>query len=298
MVKKKKKKKLKFNKAGLKKAVLDIFYANPKKTFNYKQLSSELYIRDMPTKKLIHVVLEELRDNENLEEIGRGKYKLRSKGGYVTGTVELTQQGFGFVISDEIDQDVFVSAANLKRAMHGDKVKVYLYARRKKHNPEGEVVEILERAKTTFVGTVEVSKFHAFLVPSGKSPFDLFIPKEKLNGAKDGQKAIAKIIEWPERSKNPYAEIIEVLGNVGENDTEMHAILLNSTCRLNFLNRWSTRPTRFRWKFRKRNMPTGAISGKSPPLPLTRLMPRTSTMPFPFINSTMVSGKLVSTLPM
>lgn len=225
MVKKKKNKKLKFNKAGLKKAVLDIFYTNPKKTFNYRQLSSELYIRDMPTKKLIHVVLEELRDNENLEEIGRGKYKLRSKGGYVTGSVELTQQGFGFVISDEIDQDVFVSAANLKRAMHGDKVKVYLYARRKKHNPEGEVVEILERAKTTFVGTVEVSKFHAFLVPSGKSPFDLFIPKEKLNGAKDGQKAIAKIIEWPERSKNPYAEIIEVLGNVGENDTEMHAIL-------------------------------------------------------------------------
>lgn len=225
MVKKKKKKKLRFNKAGLKKAVLDIFYADPKKTFNYKQLSAELFIRDMPTKKLIHVVLEELRDNENLEEISRGKYKLRSKGGYITGVVELTQQGFGFVISDEIDQDVFVSAANLKRAMHGDKVKVYLYARRKKHNPEGEVVEILERAKTTFVGTVEVSKFHAFLIPSQKTPFDLFIPKEKLNGAKDGQKAIAKILEWPERAKNPYAEIVEVLGDVGENETEMHAIL-------------------------------------------------------------------------
>ncbi|GET27287.1 ribonuclease R [Prolixibacter sp. NT017] len=225
MVKKKKKKKLRFNKAGLKKAVLDIFYADPKKTFNYKQLSAELFIRDMPTKKLIHVVLEELRDNENLEEISRGKYKLRSKGGYITGVVELTQQGFGFVISDEIDQDVFVSAANLKRAMHGDKVKVYLYARRKKHNPEGEVVEILERAKTTFVGTVEVSKFHAFLIPTQKTPFDLFIPKEKLNGAKNGQKAIAKILEWPERAKNPYAEIVEVLGDVGENETEMHAIL-------------------------------------------------------------------------
>ena len=225
MVKKKKNKKLKFNKAGLKKAVLDIFYANPQKTFNYKQLAAELFIRDNPTKRLIHVALEELRDNENLEEIGRGKYKLRSKGGYITGVVELTQQGFGFVISDEIDQDVFVSAANLKRAMGGDKVKVYLYARRKKHNPEGEVVEIIERGKTTFVGTVEVSKFHAFLVPSQKTPFDLFIPKEKLNGAKDGQKAIAKILEWPERSKNPYAEIIEVLGNAGENETEMHAIL-------------------------------------------------------------------------
>ena len=225
MVKKKKNKKLKFNKAGLKKALLDIFYANPQKTFNYKQLAAELFIRDNPTKRLIHVALEELRDNENLEEIGRGKYKLRSKGGYITGVVELTQQGFGFVISDEIDQDVFVSAANLKRAMGGDKVKVYLYARRKKHNPEGEVVEIIERGKTTFVGTVEVSKFHAFLVPSQKTPFDLFIPKEKLNGAKDGQKAIAKILEWPERSKNPYAEIIEVLGNAGENETEMHAIL-------------------------------------------------------------------------
>ena len=91
--------------------------------------------------------------------------------------------------------------------------------------PEGEVVEVLERANTTFVGTVEISQFTAFLIPSRKTPFDLYIPKDKLNGAENGQKAIARILDWPENAHNPFAEIIEVLGDAGNNNTEMHAIL-------------------------------------------------------------------------
>jgi ribonuclease R len=227
MVKKKKdkKKKKRFNKSLLKKSILNIFHEDQNRNFNYKQLSSVLGIKDTPTKLLVNIVLQELHDNEYLIEISRGKYKLKSKGGYITGVVELTYKGSGNIISDEVDEPVFVSAANLKHAMNGDKVRAYIYARRKKHQPEGEVAEILERAKTTFVGTLEISQFHAFLVPSRKTPFDLFIPKEKLNGAKNGQKAIAKLIDWPERAKNPFAEIIEVLGDEGDNNAEMHAIL-------------------------------------------------------------------------
>ena len=91
---------------------------------------------------------------------------------------------------------------------------------------EGEVVEILERSRETFVGMVEVSRNYAFLIPDNrKMPFDIFIPLEKLNGAKNGQKAIARISEWPEKMKNPFGEITDVLGYPGENDTEMHAIL-------------------------------------------------------------------------
>jgi ribonuclease R len=125
-----------------------------------------------------------------------------------------------------MDEDVFITASNLRTALHGDKVKVWLYARRKGQRPEGEVVEILERAKTTFVGTVEVMPNFAFLLPDNKNmPYDLFIPASKLNNAKQGMKAIARVVDWDPKSKNPVAEIVEVLGYPGEHETEIHAIL-------------------------------------------------------------------------
>lgn len=146
--------------------------------------------------------------------------------GHVTGTVDLTRMGYGFVISDEIEEDVFVTARNLRTALHGDKVKVWLYARKKGTRPEGEVVEIIERWKTTFVGTVEIMPNFAFLIADNKNmPFDLFIPSSKINGAKQGQKAIARVTDWDPKSKNPVAEIIRVLGDPGLHETEMHAIL-------------------------------------------------------------------------
>jgi ribonuclease R len=146
--------------------------------------------------------------------------------GYVTGTVDMTRMGSGYVSSPELDDDIFISASNLRTALHGDTVKVRLYARRKGSRPEGEVVEILERWRTTFVGTVEVMPNFAFLVPDNKNmPFDLFIPASKLNGAKQGQKAVAKVTDWNTKSKNPVAEIINVLGDPGLHETEMHAIM-------------------------------------------------------------------------
>jgi ribonuclease R len=129
------------------------------------------------------------------------------------------------VNSDEVDRPVLVSSRNLKHAMDGDKVRLHVYASRKKHDLEGEVVDIIERAKSVFVGTVQLSRNFAFLVPSGKVGFDIFIAHEKLNGAKNGQKAIAQIVEWPAHARSPFGEIIEVLGDTGDNDAEMHAIL-------------------------------------------------------------------------
>jgi ribonuclease R len=157
------------------------------------------------------------------------KEKNGSKAGnrvYVTGTVDMTRMGYGFISSDDIEDDVFVSAKNLNTALHGDKVKVLLYAKRKGARPEGEVVEIIERWRTSFVGTVEIMPSFAFLIPDNKNmPFDLFIPVSKLNGAKQGQKAVARVVEWNPKSKNPVAEIINVLGDPGLHETEMHAIL-------------------------------------------------------------------------
>lgn len=223
-----------FNKSQLKKSILDILYGDPKKNYNYKQLSVLLGIKDMETKKLVNVALDELSDDDVLEQIQRGKFKLKSRGGNVCGIVELQPQGFAYINSEEVDRPILVSQRNLNHAMEGDKVRVLLYARRKKHQLEGEVSEIVERAKDTFVGTVERSRNFAFLVPVGKLGFDLFIPSENLNGAQNGQKAIGKITEWPQRAKNPFGEIIKVLGNAGENETEMHAILAEYDLPLKF----------------------------------------------------------------
>jgi len=231
MVKKKKRKSVKkrntrtFNKKKLKNSILTILYEEPAKTVNYKQVSVWLGIKDIETRKLVNIVLQELNDDDYLEQISRGKYKLKAKTGTASGIVEMQPQGFAYVNSDEIERPVLVSSRNLNHAMKGDKVRIRLYARRKKHDLEGEVIEILERAKSVFVGTVQTSLNFAFLIPAGKVGFDIFIPKEKLNGAKNGQKAIAEIKEWPENAKSPFGEIIEVLGDVGNNDAEMHSIL-------------------------------------------------------------------------
>ncbi|RKD92180.1 ribonuclease R [Mangrovibacterium diazotrophicum] len=223
-----------FNKKNLKNAILTVFYDNPQKSFNYKQLASELGVKDPEIRRLVSVVLDELSEDQTIEQVFRGKYKVTSRGGQICGRVELQPQGFGLVVSDEIDQPVLVSQRNLNHAMEGDKVRVTMYARRKKHQLEGEVTEIIERAKTTFVGTIERSRNFAFLIPVGKVGFDLFIPNDKLNGAVGGQKAVARITEWPTRAKNPFGEVIEVLGNAGENDTEMHAILAEFDLPLRF----------------------------------------------------------------
>lgn len=238
MVKKKKFKKAKlvesFNKPKLKNAILTVFHDNPERTYNYKQIAELLKIRDPEITKLVFVVLEELVENDNLQSVQRGKYKLKSRSGAISGTVDIQPQGFAYIVSEELEKPVLVSSRNLNHAMDGDKVKVQLYAIRKKQQPEGEVVEIVERAKSTFVGIISKSQNFSFFIPSGKVPFDLFIPNEKLKGAKDGQKVIAKITEWPARAKNPFGEVIEVLGDVGDNNAEMHAILAEFDLPLRF----------------------------------------------------------------
>lgn len=206
----------------------EILGKNPQQGFNYRQIAKRLNLNDPDEKQMVSEILNELSETGAIKEVYKGKFKTAKapSGGYVTGTVDMTRMGYGFVISDDIEDDVFVTAKNLKTALHGDKVKVLLFARRRGARPEGEVVEILERWRTSFVGTVEVMPNFAFLIPDNKNmPFDLFIPSSKLNGAKQGQKAVARVIDWDSKSKNPVAEIINILGYPGLNETEMHAIL-------------------------------------------------------------------------
>jgi ribonuclease R len=212
------------NKKELKKLILDRCYDDPKRVLNYKKVASELGIQDPVLRQLVSVSLEELVDDGYLEQKQRGNFTLKERTGYIVGTIDMTQKGHAYLMSDETAEDIFIPAANLNRALNGDKVRVYLNAKRKKKQPEGEVVEIIERAKTNFVGTVSLSRNFAFLIPAGKNNFDIFIPKEKLKGAKQGQKAVAKLLSGPHRPRT-FGEIIDVLGDAGDNDTEMHAIL-------------------------------------------------------------------------
>jgi len=207
-------------------SVMGVFTNRPSQTFNYKQLAKRLNIKDVASRRQIIPILQHLVEKEELVEVYPGKFKLKSKGGFIFGTVDMTQFGYAFILSEAREDDVFISQNNLNHALNRDYVKVNLYARRKGKRVEGEVVEIIERARKTFVGIVEVSKHWAFLNPDSKEmPYDLFIPPDKLNGAETGQKAIGKITEWPKGSKNPVGEIVEVLGEPGVHDVEMHAIL-------------------------------------------------------------------------
>ncbi|MBN2612148.1 MAG: ribonuclease R [Bacteroidales bacterium] len=219
-------KKSKQNIKSLTVSLMGVFRENPKNTFNYKQLARQILISDNTERKLIIEALNNLKNSGQIQEVYPGKYKLKSAGARITGKVEISASGYGYVISDAVEEPVFVSQNNLHHALNGDTVMIILFASKKSRGPEGEVIEIIDRARDTFVGVVEVSSRFAFLSPDNRQmPYDIFIPIEKLKGAKDGQKAIARIVEWPEKAKNPFGEVVEVLGNQGENETEMHAIL-------------------------------------------------------------------------
>lgn len=216
-----------YNKKALSGSIMAEFNNNPARSYNYKQVAKKFEITDESTKRLITTVLYELTESGHLEEIYTGKFKLKAKSGYITGLVDMTSKGYAFIVSDEMPEHVFVSQKNLHTALHGDKVKVYLYAKRKQFNLEGEVIQVLERNKTSFVGTVDIFKHYAFFISdSPHMPYDIYIPIESLKGAKSGQKVLVRIVEWSEKTKNPLGEVIEVLGDSGSNEAEMHAILV------------------------------------------------------------------------
>lgn len=205
--------------------ILKVLSVNRNKALNYKQIAAELKVTDFAQRQLINVILEELKNNGSVIEPERGKFKIKRSEIYITGKVDMTSTGNAYIVSEETENDVVVAPKKTLNAMHGDIVKVRVFPQGK-GKQEGEIVEVIERSKTEFVGTVQVSPKFAFLVPSNiKVHVDIYIPIEKLNGAKDGQKAIAKIVEWPKNGVNPIGEIKSVLGDVGENNTEMHAIL-------------------------------------------------------------------------
>ena len=211
----------------IRKEIEKLFAANRKKSFNYKQIGAHLGVESSEGKNHIIRTLKMLEKEGMVEEIMPGKYLAVFTGNFISGKVELTQRGAGFVLPDEGDTgDIYISAENLNTALHGDKVKVSLFAKRTGSRVEGEVVEVIERKKTDFVGVVEMGHNYAFVKPDDKRmSIDIFITSEKMNKAKNGDKVLARITEWSAEHKNPFGEIVEVLGKPGDHNTEMHAII-------------------------------------------------------------------------
>ena len=214
-------------KEEIKQRIITFFSEEATRPHNYKQVSHVIGAKTEVQKQMVCEILESLKDDDYLIEIVPGKYKFNNRGtSSVEGIFERRSNGKNHVITEDEGDPIFIAERNSLRAMNGDKVKVLIYAKRKNHVLEGEITEIIEKAPQIFIGTLEIQKHFAFLLTDNKIlANDIFIPKEKLKGAKNGDKAIVQITSWPERAKNPYGEVIDILGTSGENNTEMHAIL-------------------------------------------------------------------------
>lgn len=206
--------------------LMNFFHSKPTEALSLKFIFSELKMTTHPLKMLCIDILNELRDGDYITEVDKNKFRLNDHGKELTGTFQRKSNGKNSFIPDEGGDPIFIAERNSAHAMNKDKVRIVFYAKRKNHDAEGEVVEILERANDTFVGTLEVANSYAFLVTENRTlANDIFIPKEKLKGGKTGDKAVVKIVEWPDKAKNPIGQVIDILGKAGDNTTEMHAIL-------------------------------------------------------------------------
>ena len=208
--------------------ITDIFEKNNNVALNNKQVAARLNLSDKESVNAILEVLINETDKGIFIRPERGKFKLKELKTFLTGTVDMTTDGSAFIVpDDEFEKDVFVGQRKLRNALNGDKVKIYVFGKKTGgRKNEGEVVEILQRAKTEFIGVAKVSDRFAFVIADDKKmSHDIFVPLNDLNGAKDGEKVQVSLTEWPEGAKNPIGKIIHILGKQGENNTEMNAIL-------------------------------------------------------------------------
>ena len=213
-------------KKNLEQMVIALFEEQPNQVFELKTLYRELHLNTHPAKMLLMDVLEVLLMDDYIKEQPRFCYKLNNPTQVMTGIFHRKANGKNTFEPEDGGEPVLVAERNSMHAMDGDKVQVTMLARRKHHVREAAVTEILERSEKQFVGTLQVSKNYAYLLTEDRTlANDIFIPKANLKKGQTGDKAIVKIVEWPDNAKNPVGKVIDILGKTGENNAEMHAIL-------------------------------------------------------------------------
>ncbi len=207
--------------------ILKILSQNANKPFNYKQICAVLELNDTKSRNEIIKDLKILAAQKVIVESEPGKYLVKAVSqDYYEGRIDMTSRKTAYFICEDFEDDVFIPTNNLNHALDKDKVKVYVYNRRRGKKPEGEVIEVLERAKSEFVGVIDIQKNFAFVTTANAKMYtDIFIPKDKYNGAEQGDVVVVKIEDWPKKADSPFGSVIKVLGKPGEHDTEIHAIL-------------------------------------------------------------------------
>ncbi|MGB5321926.1 ribonuclease R [Lutimonas sp.] len=207
--------------------ILQVFNQNSNKLLNYKQIAAKLNITDANGRNLVIQELHDLKAQDRIEEVERGKFIMVAKSHYYEGVVEVTSRGNAYVVCEDLEHDIYIPSRNLNHALNNDVVKVYVYKRKKNKKQEGDIVDIIERAKTEFVGVLQKSKNFGFVVPDDPKMYaDIFVSPKELGEAEDGDKVLAEITDWPANSKNPFGKVTRVLGKPGDHDTEIHSILL------------------------------------------------------------------------
>ena len=224
MSKKKFKQKKKKNK-DFSRDILVILQKNSGKSFSWKQIAEKLKATSTEMRNDIIASLARLVKQSHINETSQGHFQAQGATYYHQGVVDMASNGNAYVVCEDLDQDVFVPNNLLNKALHGDLVEVYVFPRHRE-KLEGEITQVIERKRTTFVGVVQMQKNFAFVVPTDRRMYtDIFVPKEDCNGAEDGDKVLVRITQWTSRANSPYGVVEKILGKPGEHNTEIHAIL-------------------------------------------------------------------------
>jgi ribonuclease R len=213
--------------ADLTDKIVKILAQNTNKAFNYKQIGIKLELDDTQSRNQIIKDLKILVAQKKIDEIEPGKYLVvEASKDYYEGKIDMTGRKTAYFVCTDFEEDVFIPTNNLNHALDGDTVKVYVYNRRKGKRAEGEVIEVIERKKTDFVGVIDIQKNFAFVSTANPKMYtDIFISKDKLGDAENGDVVLVHIEDWPTRADSPFGAVIKVLGKPGEHNTEIHAIL-------------------------------------------------------------------------
>lgn len=215
------------NRKSITSQAMEFFRENSGKEFNYKQVSARLDVNDPAGRQLVLDTLKELAGMDMLKQPSAGKFSIHPKQvASLEGVIDFTKNGAAYVVTEKDGKDIFISEKNTFTALHGDTVEVTLL-KKNRGQMEGKVTQIVKRNAEQYVGIVEVSERQTFFVPSNsRIHVDFYIDSKKLNGAENGQKVIVRLLDWPDPNKSPFAEVIDVLGEPGDNNVEMHAILV------------------------------------------------------------------------
>ncbi|MEO8234842.1 MAG: ribonuclease R [Flavobacterium sp.] len=207
--------------------ILKVLSQNANKPFNYKQISALLEVDDTKSRNEIIKDLKILAQQKKIIETEPGKYLVKGiSQDYYEGKIDMTSRKTAYFICPDFGEDVFIPTNNLNHALDKDIVKVYVYNRRKGKRPEGEVIEVVERAKTDFVGVIDIQKNFAFVSTANPKMYtDIFIPLAKIGEAEQGDVVLVHIEDWPKKADSPFGTVTKVLGKPGEHNTEIHAIL-------------------------------------------------------------------------